>query len=209
MHSRCRLCSKVNIPAWSQEWWRSLPVPPRVTYVHFVSLSIHWISFHGFMSHILLVYDTTLAWSALFSYRRVVELSVTTEDVLIWFHFLHSKEIFFSLTWHRRFMERILEAGDSNPESTFAVRHPNPPFVSWKSGLKDGEALKGRGFKPLHLYCKIYLWILIFFLIREQEEGWNNETNLLNKIQNHNRLVNSTLFTRLLTSKKWDSNSRL
>ena len=54
-------------------------------------------------------------------------------------------------------MERILEAGDSNPESTFTVRHPNPPFVSWKSGLKDGEALKGRGFKPLHLYCKINL----------------------------------------------------
>ena len=84
IHLRSRLCSKVNIPAWSQEWWRSLPVPPRVTYVYFFSLSIHWISFHGFMSHILLVYDTTLAWSALFSYRRVVELSVTTEDVLIW-----------------------------------------------------------------------------------------------------------------------------
>ena len=47
------------------------------------SLSIHWISFHGFMSYILLLYDTTLAWSALFSYRRVVELSVTTENVLI------------------------------------------------------------------------------------------------------------------------------
>ena len=45
-------------------------------------------------------------------------------------------------------MERILEAGDSNPESTFAVRHPNQPFVSLKSGVKDGEALKGRGSNP-------------------------------------------------------------
>lgn len=45
-------------------------------------------------------------------------------------------------------MERNFEAGDSNPESTFAVRHPNPPFVSWKSGVKDGEALKGGDSNP-------------------------------------------------------------
>ena len=125
------------------------------------------------------------------------------------FHFLHSKEIFVSLTWHRWFMERILEAGDSNPESTFAVRHPNPPFVSWKSGLKDGEGFKRKGIQTPSFILQDIPLNLDLFLIREQEEGWNNETNLLNKIQNHNRLVNSTLFTRLLTSKKWDSNSRL
>lgn len=169
MHSRCRLCSKVNIPAWSQEWWRSLPVPPRVTYVHFVSLSIHWISFHGFMSYILLLYDTTLAWSALFSYRRVVELSVTTEDVLICcdgkmdstghipLSTFQTNLIFFNLT-QEVFWREFWRPGIQTPKA----RHPNPPLVSWKSGVKDGEALKGGGFKPLHLYCKINLWILIF-----------------------------------------------
>ena len=150
----------------------------------------------------------------------MVELSVTTEDVLICcdgkmdptghipLSTFQRNLIFFNLT-QEVFWRGFWRPGIQTPKSTFAVRHPNPPFVSWKSGVKDGEALKERGFKPLHLYCKITLLILIFFLIREQEEGGNNNTNLLNKIQNHNRLVNSTLLTRILTSKKWDSNSRL
>ena len=151
------------------------PCPTEGNVCLFFSLSIHWISFHGFMSYILLsLYDTTLAWSALFSYRRVVELSVTTEDVLIScdgkmdstghipLSTFQRNLIFFNLT-QEVFWREFWRPGIQTPKSTFAVRHTNPPFVSWKSGVKDGEALKGRGFKPLHLYCKINLWILIFF----------------------------------------------
>ena len=128
--------------------------------------TVLWATFYFFMILHLLeaLCLVTEGWLSCQLQRRTfwfAAMARWTQQVT--FHFLHSKEILFSLTWHRRFMERILEAGDSNPESTFAVRHPNPPFVSWKSGLKDGEALKGRGFKPLHLYCKINLWILIFF----------------------------------------------
>ena len=173
MYSRCRLCSKVTIPWWSQEWWRSLPVLPSVTYLCFFVFqftefhsTVLWATFYFFMILHLLeaLCLVTEGWLSCQLQRRTfwfAAMARWTQQVTC--HFLHSKEIFFSLTWHRRFMERILEAGDSNPESTFTVRHPNPPFVSWKSGLKDGEALKGRGFKPLHLYCKINLWILIFF----------------------------------------------
>lgn len=68
-------------------------------------------------------------------------------------------------------MERILEAGDSNPESTFAVRHPNPPFVSWKSGLKDGEGFKRKGIQTPSFILQDIPLNLDLFLIREQEEG--------------------------------------
>ena len=127
--------------------------------------TVLWATFYLFMILHLLeaLCLVTEGWLSCQLQRRTfwfAAMARWTQQVT--FHFLHSKEILFSLTWHRRFMERILEAGDSNPESTFAVRHPNPPFVSLKSGVKDGEALKGRGFKPLHLYCKINLWILIF-----------------------------------------------
>ena len=170
MYSRCRLCSKVTIPWWSQEWWRSLPVLPSVTYLCFFVFQFTEFSFYGFMSHILLLYDTTLAWSALFSYRRVAELSVTMENVLICcdgktdstghirLSTFQTNLIFFNLT-QEVFGREFWRPGIQAPKA----RHPNPPLVSWKSGVKDGEALKGRGFKPLHLYCKINLWILIFF----------------------------------------------
>ena len=147
MDSRCRLCSKVNIPAWSQEWWRSLPVPPRVTYVHFVSLSIHWISFHGFMSYILLLYDTTLAWSALFSYRRVVELSVTTEDVLICcdgkmdstghipLSTFQTNLIFFNLT-QEVFWREFWRPGIQTPKARFLYVTPTRPLFHGNQGLR-------------------------------------------------------------------------
>ena len=144
MYSRCRLCSKVTIPWWSQEWWRSLPVPPRVTYVYFFSLSIHWISFHGFMSHILLVYDTTLAWSALFSYRRVVELSVTTEDVLIC-------------------CDGKMDSTGHIPLSTF---QRNLIFFNLTQEVY-GEDFGGRGFKPRkHVCCTSPQPALCFMEIR-------------------------------------------
>ena len=145
------------------------PCPTECNVSLFFCFAIHWISFYGFMSYILLLYDTTLAWSALFSYRRVVELSVTTEDVLICcdgkmdstghipLSTFQTSLIFFNLT-REFFWREFWRPGIQTPKA----RHPNPPLVSWKSGVKDGEALKGGGFKPLHLYGKINLWILIF-----------------------------------------------
>lgn len=138
MHSRCRLCSKVNIPAWSQEWWRSLPVPPRVTYVHFVSLSIHWISFHGFnlwatfyffmILHLLeALCLVTEGWLSCQLQRRTfwfAAMARWTQQVT--FHFLHSKQILFSLTWHRRFF------GENFGGRGFKHRkHVTPPALSF------------------------------------------------------------------------------
>ena len=110
----------------------------------FFSLSIHWISFHGFMSHILLVYDTTLAWSALFSYRRVVELSVTTEDVLIC-------------------CDGKMDSTGHIPLSTFQT---NLIFFNLTQEVY-GEDFGGRGFKPRkHVCCTSPQPALCFMEIR-------------------------------------------
>ena len=148
MYSRCRLCSKVTIPSCSQEWWRSLPVCPAEGNVSlFFSLSIHWISFHGFMSYILLLYDTTLAWSALFSYRRVVEVSVTTEDVLICcdgemdstghipISTFRRNLIFFNLT-QEVFWREFWRPGIQTPKARLLYVTPTCPLFQGNQGLR-------------------------------------------------------------------------
>lgn len=113
----------------------------------FFSLSIHWISFHGFMSYILLLYDTTLAWSALFSYRRVVELSVTTEDVLICcdgkmdstghipLSTCQTNLIFFNLT-QEVFWREFWRPGIQTPKARLLYVTPTRPLFHGNQGLR-------------------------------------------------------------------------
>ena len=78
----------------------------------------------------------------------MVELSVTTEDVLICCDGKMDSTGHIPLSTFQRGFWR---PGIQTPKSRLLYVSPNPSFVSWKSGVKDGEALKGRGFKPLHL----------------------------------------------------------
>jgi len=126
-----------------------------------------WATFYFFMILHLLeaLCLVTEGWLSCQLQRRTFWFAAmarwTTQQVT--FHFLHSKQILFSLTLHRRFFGENFGGRGFKPRKHVCCTSPNPPFVSWKSGVKDGEALKGRGFKPFHLYCKINLWILIFF----------------------------------------------
>ena len=123
------------------------PCPTEGNVCLFFSLSIHWISFHGFMSYILLLYDTTLAWSALFSYRRVVELSVTTEDVLICcdgkmdstghipLSTFQRNVFFFNLT-QEVFWREFWRPGIQTPKARLLYVTPTRPLFHGNQGLR-------------------------------------------------------------------------
>ena len=123
------------------------PCPTECNVSLFFCFSIHWISFYSFMSYILLLYDTTLAWSALFSYRRVVELSVTTENVLICCdgktdstgHILLStfqtNLIFFNLT-QEVYGEGFWRPGIQTPKARLLYVTPTRPLFHGNQGLR-------------------------------------------------------------------------
>ena len=123
------------------------PFPTECNVSLFFCFSIHWISFYGFMSYILLLYDTTLAWSALFSYRRVVELSVTTENVLICcdgktdstghipLSTFQTNLIFFNLT-QEVFGREFWRPGIQTPKACLLCVTPTRPLFHGNQGLR-------------------------------------------------------------------------
>ena len=135
------------------------PCPTECNVSLFFCFSIHWISFYGFMSYILLLYDTTLAWSALFSYRRVVELSVTTENVLICcdgktestghipLSTFQTNLIFFNLT-QEVFGREFWRPGIQTPKACLLCVTPTRPLFHGNQGLRMERLLKERDSNP-------------------------------------------------------------
>ena len=135
------------------------PCPTECNVSLFFCFSIHWISFYGFMSYILLLYDTTLAWSALFSYRRVVELSVTTENVLICcdgktdstghipLSTFQTNLIFFNLT-QEVFGREFWRPGIQTPKACLLCVTPTRPLFHGNQALRMERLLKERDSNP-------------------------------------------------------------
>ena len=136
MYSRCRLCSKVTIPWWSQEWWRSLPVLPRVTYVCFFVFqftefhsTVLWATFYFFMILHLLeaLCLVTEGWlSCQLQWRTFWFAAMARRTQQVTFDFPHSKQILLSLTWHRRYLGENFGGRGFKPRKHVCCKSPQP-----------------------------------------------------------------------------------